>query len=56
MKKKWITPELVVLVRVRADERVLGACKSQTGMGPSRTRAGCRSLFGDRACDTLANS
>ncbi len=33
MKKKWNKPELVVLVRGRAEESVLAACKS-IGAGP----------------------
>ncbi len=50
MKKEWKTPELVVLVRVRSNEMVLGTCKSQYGNGPDRTRTGCMNVTGSSAC------
>jgi hypothetical protein len=50
MKKTWTTPELIVLVRVQANEMVLGTCKSQYGLGPAKTATGCMNVTGDRAC------
>ncbi len=32
-KKKWITPQLLVLVRRKPEERVLETCKSGTVLG-----------------------
>jgi hypothetical protein len=35
MKKEWTTPELVIMVRGRPEEAVLGFCKSCCGtIGP----------------------
>jgi hypothetical protein len=56
MKKKWIQPELVVLVRVQTNEMVLGTCKSQYGTGPSRGKTGCMNVTGDNACQGFAKS
>lgn len=56
MKKKWIQPELVVLVRVQTNEMVLGTCKSQYGTGPSRGKTGCMNVTGDNACQGHAKS
>ena len=40
-KQSWTSPELIVLVRGTADERVLGACKATPNVG---------SVAGDTAC------
>ena len=50
MKKEWKTPELIVLVRVRTNEMVLGACKSRYGSGPDRSRPGCMSATAGVSC------
>jgi hypothetical protein len=34
MKKTWESPKLIVLVRVRPEESILGACKSLNGPIP----------------------
>lgn len=56
MKKTWIRPELIVLVRVQSNEMVLGTCKSQYGLGPARTKTGCMNVSGDRACQGHSKS
>ena len=33
-KKQWVRPKLIVLVRTRSEERILGACKQKGGRGP----------------------
>lgn len=48
MKKPWGKPKLVVLVRTKTDESVLGNCKGHSDYGPP-TEAGCTQL-GGRAC------
>ena len=35
VKKEWKTPELIVLVRSKPEEAVLGACKSSLQRGPN---------------------
>ena len=34
-KKSWSEPELIVLVRGKPEEEVLGVCKDGSGNGPS---------------------
>jgi len=38
VKKEWKTPELIVLVRSKPEEAVLGACKSSLQRGKMMTR------------------
>jgi len=45
-KKKWVQPELIVLVRSKPEESVLQACKlafqeQQAGWGSSDENQGC---------------
>ena len=69
MKKPWITPQLVLLMRGRPDEAVLIACKSAPNLNndiaPSTYHGGChQSLNGTTgsngvvcdACKALAAS
>ena len=57
MKKTWIKPQLIVLVRGTAEEAVLIACKSGTtgpalgGSSPSTSDTGCSSLRSSPALD-----
>jgi len=37
MKKEWVKPELVVLIKVQSNEMVLGDCKIQGAVGPIGT-------------------
>lgn len=52
MKQPWRKPELVVLLRMRPNEVVLGDCKSQLGHGPEDTgrTPGCMNVTGWGAC------
>ena len=48
MKKPWMKPELVVLLRQRAEEAVLQACKTEdAGSGPSQTWKNCSAPVGE---------
>jgi len=41
-KKRWETPKLLVLTRVRAEERILQACKDWGNpSGPNNMLGGC---------------
>lgn len=61
-KKQWSTPRLRILVRSRAEERVLGGCKGDIIQGdPFETWNGCyRTGLVDApcaiACTTIASS
>lgn len=55
MKKTWETPKLIVLVRGRMEERILGACKSfQIPTGPNANVSYCEG--GDGICPNCLNS
>ena len=56
-KRQWQTPQLTVLVRCRAEETVLAACKgSATAAGPNvRARRQCRRRNGT-PCNAVAAS
>lgn len=56
MGKTWMKPELVVLVRGSAEERVLGACKAYfASSGSQSTDDGC--FIGCyEGCDELLDS
>ncbi len=56
MKKKWLKPKLIVLVRGRTEENVLSSCKtSGSGMGgPNITRPRCEII--GAPCFTLGAS
>ena len=57
MKKTWQKPKLIVLVRGKPEERVLGACKTSTGGGPVSDEGSCRAneqYCGD--CDALGDT
>jgi hypothetical protein len=40
-KKAWVTPELIVLVRSKPEEAVLGVCKNQFVGDPGATDNSC---------------
>jgi hypothetical protein len=40
-KKKWVQPELIVLVRRKPEERVLDGCKTGHAEGPENVDWGC---------------
>jgi hypothetical protein len=42
-KKEWVTPELIILVRSKPEEAVLGGCKvfTETNYGASGIYATC---------------
>ena len=39
--KKWITPELTVLIRGKNEETVLAGCKSRSGSGSESSNSVC---------------
>jgi hypothetical protein len=53
MKRTWITPELIVLVRSNPEEAVLTACKTSTTTGSNATVINCgtRGLHDLNLCD-----
>jgi len=55
-KKKWIRPQLILLVRARPEENVLLACKGTFASGPQRPQgwACAHPAFGP--CQSQANS
>ena len=47
-KKSWLEPELIVLVRNKPEEAVLGACKVDSSPGARATIAGgCTWNYGE---------
>ena len=40
-KQSWSSPELIVLVRSKPEERVLGACKATPNEGPTSKDTEC---------------
>lgn len=48
-EKKWLTPEMIVLVRCNPEEAVLKACKTQDSVpdGPGNAAARCWKELGD---------
>lgn len=62
MKKEWMTPELIVLVRGRPEERVLDACKDGSASGPAYHFLPCQSYINQQTqyqcgtCDTQGSS
>ncbi len=46
-KKPWVEPELIVIVRSRVEEAVLGACKVTLRQGPNLSASACTGLAGD---------
>ena len=56
-KKAWTKPELIVLVRGRPEEAVLGACKTLGGAGGDSTAAGgCAKTGCSPTCDSRIGS
>jgi hypothetical protein len=56
-KKEWTKPELIVLVRNKPEEAVLGACKNDFGEGPGVVYYLCYTLVsGCGTCDSSAGS
>lgn len=41
MKKKWVKPELVILVRNKPEEALLLACKGDGSHGPNNDNVWC---------------
>jgi hypothetical protein len=60
MKKEWKTPQLVVVVRGSAEEKVLMGCKLPAGMAalPQLNDMSCLGLIPQcvEHCDTIMNS
>ena len=53
----WVRPELTVLVRARAEESVLAACKSlATWAGPNSTNVACIIFCGNPRCQNYGTS
>ena len=48
-KKSWSNPELIVLVRGKPEEAVLGGCKDETSSGNQNSHDGCYSF--DDGCE-----
>jgi hypothetical protein len=40
-KKAWVTPEVIVLVRIKPEEAVLEGCKTALGMGNQSLNGDC---------------
>ena len=56
-KKKWVQPELTVLVRRKPEEGILVLCKHGLMSGPKDLDWGCIELIGwCSECDTYAAS
>jgi hypothetical protein len=59
-RKRWSTPRLKILVRLRTEEGVLTGCKYVTGTGPGVVFGDCRlrpsSYYCSSRCDTQAQS
>lgn len=56
-KKKWIIPQLLVLVKGKPDEMVLSACKSGSGSsGPAGSNAECYIVSCGTECASLLAS
>jgi len=45
-RKKWMTPELIILGRGTPEENVLGGCKTSMIAGMSATNVGCKKKCG----------
>jgi hypothetical protein len=45
-RKKWITPQLIVLGRGTPEENVLAGCKTSKISGPTTAKAGCSKKTG----------
>lgn len=61
MKKTWLKPELVILVRGRPEEYVLGACKDvgAPDAGPTPIQAGAiclENMVNCEPCNGIAQS
>lgn len=52
-KMGWENPELIVMVRSKAEERVLGACKSTPNPGPNSGDTEC--FDSATSCSDCAN-
>lgn len=57
-KKKWITPQLIVLVRGKPEEAILGVCKSYSAWGgfPDVTVKQCNESWCSRGCESSVGS
>ena len=58
MKKIWVKPELVILVRNQPEESVLQACKSNwhAVKGPEMAYDMCLDFMSSINCNSLADS
>ena len=52
-KQTWSSPELIVLVRSKPEERVLGACTATPNSGPNPGDAEC--FYPKLSCSDCAN-
>lgn len=50
-KKKWITPQLIVLGRGTPEENVLAGCKTSKLTGSGATKTGCKKA-GTYSCNS----
>jgi|GEM_PF-390934 len=51
-RKKWTTPQLIVLGRGTPEENVLAGCKTSTLTGPSATIVSCKKKTGKTCAST----
>jgi hypothetical protein len=54
-RKKWITPQLIVLGRGTPEENVLAGCKTSKLSGASATKVSCRKFNGAKTKCNQAN-
>ncbi len=55
-KKEWTKPELIVLVRSKPEEAVLGLCKWHDSNGPAAEKDRCKSKACYPGCSESGNS
>ena len=56
-RKKWTTPQLIVLGRGTPEENVLAGCKTATAAGPTGSKTGCVKKIGincKNTCSTIS--
>jgi hypothetical protein len=54
-RKQWVSPQVIVILRVRREEAVLRSCKGGGYMGPNNANYFCQAL-GCGWCDYWAQS
>ena len=55
-KKKWVRPELIILVRNQTEESVLQACKFFVPSGPGGVNGWCILPASYVECETIVSS